>query len=274
MPRSGLPSQWPRDFDSFFGKLCSSVEVEPETWKGWAMQEQCTRTAYGFCYINLFRHILTLDADGRISALKPPGPRPPFPSQAWLASSGVTFEANNEEARIRPNQFCVHSLEKKTDRLLFLTRNAFYFQVVLLHQAYSESLFARMAQSDFNASGTHDKALWEEGRTLTSRFDDIFACPTISKLRTEFWKPDVLALFLLHQALALHRIQPVTVLCQLAESNASFQVAEREASRAFWRAAQIFQAVQHAPSKQRQQLIVPYALFVSVMFMVSLSFPY
>lgn len=277
-PQSGLPSQWPTDFDNFFEKLCLAPEEQSSQWKDWIMQEERTRTAFGFYFVNLFRHVLTFDMDNRLTAPRLAGRRLPAPSQAWYAGSEEDWRASNALAKIPYDSLITQALRKGEDRPLLVCRNTFYLQVALLRQSFVEMSSSRMPSLGGGSLSGH--SLREEGRILTERIDSVFSSLTPNKPEIRLWKPDLVSLFLLHHVLALLRVYSITSLCEIAETNANFdelgavgnmtENQRRELSRVcLWRAAHILQAIQKATSMQSQQLIVPYALFVSVLFLVS-----
>jgi hypothetical protein len=276
MPTSGLPSQWPHRFENHFESLISPVTKQFEAWADWAKQEQRTRTAFGFYYINLFRHVLTHNADNRISAPRLAGKRLPAPSLAWLATSEAECHAHLSTAKDLSEVLVTQALRKPNERVQFVTENAYYCQVALLQQAFVEQCSSLMANLTGQIS---EVTLRSEGHLFSSQIDAVFA--TDPKAAIKYWKNDIFALYLLHHTLALLREYPIAILYELAKTNDTLkppvtpdgmpatkdQEPERQAI-CLWRAAQIWQAVQLASLSQREQLIVPYALFVSVMHLV------
>lgn len=279
MPQGGVPSQWPTDFEGFFEKLCLPPDQQVPEWQEWSAREERTRTAFGYCFINLFRHVLTFDAEVGFSAPRLAGQHIRFPAtnQAWYAKSVEDWRAASSVSDISHEALLTQVLRKRDERSAIVCRNTFYLQVALLRQAFVEMASSRISSASANSLSS--SSLKEEGSLLTSQLDSVFTVANSTQLHVRFWKPDVLSLFLLHHTLALVRVHPITELCNIALTSGSFAMPETNCAVTaqsqggqsriqLWRAAHILQAIQKATSMQLQQLIVPYALFVSVMFLV------
>lgn len=276
-PRGGVPSQWPLQFDSFFSRLCPTTDQQTQEWKQWALCEERTRTAFGFYFINLFRYVFSLHTEKSSSAPILAGRRFPAPHEAWYAKSEEEWAKASTINKVTCESLVTQFLRKANERPKAVCRNTFYLQVALLRQAYFEIASLRAATS--NGVNNTSQSIREEGLMLTTQLDSVFSLARTAQPAIRLWKPDIYSLFLLHHVLALIRVYPVSVLCEVAETDGTLPVPnpaspgaqqkQREQARIqIWRASHVLQAVQKGTPSQRQQLVVPYALFISVMFLV------
>lgn len=275
------PSQWPLNFDSFFNRLCPSSDQRSHEWRKWASNEERTRTAFGFYFINLFRHLFTSNAETQSSAPTLAGRSLPAPYETWYAISEEDWKAAIPSTKLTCDSLATQFLRKANERPRAVCGNALYMQVALLRQAYFEMPSSRGSGSSGVSNAS--RFIQEEGFMLTTQLDSVFSLARNAQPAIRLWKPEIYSLFLHHHVLALTRHYPVSVLYDIAEADttlalfddasAAAQQKQREQARIqLWRASHVLQAIQKGTFAQRQQLIVPYALFISVMILVSLAF--
>lgn len=281
MPISPTPSQWPRNTEGHFAKLCPTQSDERTDWKNWVSLEERSRTAYAFHWINLFRYVLTYNVDNSQPGPKLSDKMLPQPSALWLASTNNQWSRLNKNEtsilRIPRNLLISCALSKEELHAGTATENALCLQLAVLQQTFKERCSTFIA----NLSGGQitENTFREEGKLLVGQLDWVFSLKE-ARIPIASWKSDIFGLFLLHHTLVLVRSHTIPDLCDLAVESGSltYQIGDTELqdqsaelrATSLWRAAHIWHACLSASKDQLQQLIVPYAIFVSVMFLVSL----